>query len=328
MTRYRNGFVPAEALVTFASGWNADGYWEHRLPPASYNKHLALVARAHARTGRWLQITPGWNCDRPYAIQVQARERHGVWAATPGQSSHGGTWAGPATGWAWVDTAAIDYGNWSWVYQNHGGRAAWYDDCRAVGFAPGCIAPPSFPDEPWHTVDFDPWAPVPAGNGAENLEPVEAPAPPNVSEGADMIVVKDGSSGHVYAVGEGRLTHLGSTARDVAVNLYNKPLGDSVWKRDDSGVIVLPSSFFLALLDANGIPRSKAKTVLGRKTWSREDDVIAAVAKPTALTDVQVREIADMVAAAIPVAVGADEPIDYAAIADAVRQKFRDEPLT
>jgi len=153
---YRNGEVPDSWLITFASGWNsADGAWTHSLPPSTYRKHLALVALAKRNTGRALQIGVGWCAYRPLAPQIMLKKRYGIMAATPGTSSHGGFWENQ-------QVMAIDYSNWSYVY--NGDRDAWYRDCRACGFVPDQISPRrGYPDEPWHVIDYDPWAAVPAG---------------------------------------------------------------------------------------------------------------------------------------------------------------------
>ena len=159
MPAYRNGEVPAGLLVTFASGWLPnEGTWKHQLPPATYRKHLALVALAKLNAGRTLKVSEGWGAYRPRHIQEYAKKIHGIYAATPGTSSHGMFWEGR-------QCAAIDYGNWSYVYG--GNRAAFYRDVRAVGMVPGLISPArGYPDEPWHVVDLDPWAAVPAGSGS------------------------------------------------------------------------------------------------------------------------------------------------------------------
>lgn len=153
MSRYKNGQVPDVALSWLAAGTNADGYWEHLLPPATVRKHLALVLLGEQRRGRTLRITPGWNGYRPLAAQRTARTnacargRCGD-AATEGTSSHGGEYQG-------ADAMAIDYGNWAYVW---GTQAAFYAACREVGLDPGV-----FSWEPWHVIDRDPWAPSPAG---------------------------------------------------------------------------------------------------------------------------------------------------------------------
>lgn len=156
---YRNGFIPLDKMIVFYRGWSkVDGNYYHALSPSTYRKHLALVARAKQRTGRTLQISRGWSAYRPYDAQVHARRIHGVGAAWPGTSSHGGFWEGQ-------QTLAMDYGNWAWVYERHGGKAQFFADCRAVGLTPDMISRRrGYPDEPWHVIDLDPWAPVPAGS--------------------------------------------------------------------------------------------------------------------------------------------------------------------
>lgn len=154
---YKNGQVPASRLVTFASGWLPnEGTWYHQLPPATYRKHLALVALAKKNTGRVLKISEGWGAYRPLHIQEYAKRIHGRWAATPGTSSHGMFWEG-------AQCAAIDYGNWGHVYNWN--RDAFFRDVRAVGLVPDLISPRrGYPDEPWHVVDRSPWAAVASGS--------------------------------------------------------------------------------------------------------------------------------------------------------------------
>lgn len=155
---YSNGFVPQDKLITFASGWLPnEGTWYHQLPPGTYAKHLTLVALAKRNTGRYLRPSEGWSCYRPFGVQVYAKKIHGIWAATPGTSSHGMFWER-------IECAAIDYGNWSFVY--NGNRAAFYRDVRAAGLEPGLISVPrGYPDEPWHVVDKKPWAAGAASGG-------------------------------------------------------------------------------------------------------------------------------------------------------------------
>lgn len=174
---YRNGRVPSSRLVTFATGWlPGEGTWKHQLPPATYRKHLALVALAKKHTGRTLKVSEGWGAYRPYETQVYAKSVHGIWAATPGTSSHGMFWEGR-------QCAAIDYGNWGAVY--NWDRAAFFRDVRAVGMEPGLISKArGYPDEPWHVVDLDPWAAVPAGGA------VVTPRPKDEEEGLDMSQIR------------------------------------------------------------------------------------------------------------------------------------------
>lgn len=162
---FPNGRVPQDKLITFASGWlPGEGTWYHQLPPGTYAKHLTLVALAKRNTGHDLKPTAGWSCYRPLSVQVYAKKVHGIWAATPGTSSHGMFWER-------IECAAIDYGNWSSVY--NGNRANFYRDVRAVGLEPGLISPQrGYPDEPWHVVDKKPWAAGAAtGGGAVPFAP-------------------------------------------------------------------------------------------------------------------------------------------------------------
>ena len=176
MPTYSNGYIPADLLVTFASGTNNDGYWEHQLSPGTLAKHRALVARVKARKGGDLRLTPGWSCYRPYYWQVVARRLYGIGAATPGTSSHGGFWEGK-------QTLAMDYHNWSTIYGAN--REEWFADCCAVGLAPAMIMRSrGYPDEPWHVIDLDPWAPAPAFTTATPF-PISA----DPEEADDMNVV-------------------------------------------------------------------------------------------------------------------------------------------
>lgn len=168
MPTYQNGRIPDHLLVQFDSGWNqTDGAWHHSLSPATYQRHLMLVDRAKARTGRTLTISRGWSAYRPLDAQILARKIHGNYAAMPGTSSHGGFWEGR-------QTLAMDYGNWAAVYAGKGGQAAFFEDCRAVGLTPGLIMPErGYPLEPWHVVDLNPWSAVPAGGGSTPFDPEE-----------------------------------------------------------------------------------------------------------------------------------------------------------
>lgn len=148
---WKNGEIDERELVIFRRGKNRDdGDWFHGLTPATYARHLELVRIALARTGRKLEISEGYGAYRPVAAQIRAREMYGNGAAVPRTSSHGGYWEGR-------ETMAIDYGNWAWVYENHGGRQAFYEDCRKAGLTPGMISRErNYPDEPWHVIDLNP----------------------------------------------------------------------------------------------------------------------------------------------------------------------------
>lgn len=160
--QYQNGRFPLSMMVKLSGS----GGLNHYLPPATAARWDALQARAKERTGRTLLIWGGWDAYRPYAEQVRMRSQACAagncnGAASPGTSSHGLIWEGR-------DAAAFDAGNWSYVYG--GNRAAFFDDARSVGLSPGLINPSrnkSYPDEPWHVVDLNPWGPVPALDGSK-----------------------------------------------------------------------------------------------------------------------------------------------------------------
>lgn len=239
---YRNGYVPRSATIVFGSGRDSFGrYYEWRLPPRTYRKHLALVARALKRTGRRLSPSQGWSCDRPIAEQVFARQIHGLGAADPGSSSHGGNWAGPVTNWVRVDTAAIDYHNWAWVYEKYGdrARAEFFADCRAVGLTPGGIARPAFPDEPWHVIDLDdPYGPLPAGTEAEPF-PTTTP-----DEGEEIMMrARSTNTGHWYVFGPLGVIIIRSGAKDSAnykkAVAYNTALGGESFPKMSSADLTL-----------------------------------------------------------------------------------------
>lgn len=193
MPSYRNGQIPEDLLVVFARGRNAtDGDWYHALSPATYARHLALVARAFKRTGRRLQITDGFGAYRPLHAQVIARNLYGNGAALPGTSSHGGFWEGR-------QTLAMDYGNWGTVYG--WGQEAFFEDCRAVGLTPGMIMRSrGYPDEPWHVIDLDPWGPVPA---FADVTPFTSEP---LLEDDDMLMLNIGGK-HLAALGPGIFRH-------------------------------------------------------------------------------------------------------------------------
>lgn len=219
---WRNGYIPESDLVIFRRGRNAtDGDWYWGLTPATYARHLALVARAKARTGRTLEPGDGWSTYRPYAAQVIARRIHGIYAAVEGTSSHGGYWEGR-------ETLAVDYSNWSWVYG--GDRAAFYDDCRAVGLTPGMIEPRrGYPDEPWHVIDMNPRSGAPASSNATPFEEDDMYAnDPELRARLDQIVEFIGANfvgltGKVGGEGDQTRKHVDARINDLAG-----------WTRDDA----------------------------------------------------------------------------------------------
>lgn len=133
-------------------GWFTSGGERFRSTPATIARWNALVADVKKHEGVTLTITSGPNAYRDYDQQVAMRRKHGLGAATPGTSSHGGFWEGR-------DTMAIDVNNWAVL-----GQAKFYSYARKHGFSPGLISTSRgyARNEPWHIVDLHPWT-MPAG---------------------------------------------------------------------------------------------------------------------------------------------------------------------
>lgn len=161
MARYQNGFVPNSVLVKLASGTDRNGYWEFLASPGLAARWAAAKKEAERRFGRTIYIRTGWNMYRPYWVQKEARQRacnsgNCNGAASPGYSSHGGSYAGR-------DALAID------VDPNGLTWAQVWEACRAVGFVCGAITEAISGirgGEPWHIIDYDPWRAVPASEGS------------------------------------------------------------------------------------------------------------------------------------------------------------------
>lgn len=281
MVAYINGYIPDNLLITFNAGYSAgEGQWKHQLSAGTYAKHLALVTLARRNTGRTLALSAGWSGYRPFAAQVYARKVHGRGAAEPGKSSHGGFWERQ-------QTLAIDYGNWSYVY--NGDRAAFYRDARAVGFEPGLISPQrGYPDEPWHLVDKEPWRRVsaPAGGG------VPAPAT-KPQEDDDMLMLKItgiGTAMHYVALGPEIFGHFTGDEPYEMVMQISRIQDD--WQ-------VIPASALPAMLEKHGCDRNiwdwrngqfvvldpLTGTVKPGNTWTASKAIRAAIAgiKPPTL---------------------------------------------
>lgn len=202
---YRNGYCPSHRLIRFGTGYSpVDGYYEWRLPRATLRRWRSLIERAKRRSGgRILTPAIGWSTDRPIHIQVLAKQIHKHLAAAPGFSSHGMVFEEQ-------QTAAIDAGNWSYVYANCGGYDAWLADARAEGFD---RLPDGYPieGERHHIIDYNPWddepefGGAPAGQGSEAFTPPELP-----DEDDDMLAIKikDSNTEHTVTLGLGTLSHM------------------------------------------------------------------------------------------------------------------------
>lgn len=157
---FANGDAPLEWFHVFRTGAYAPPilageptHWAQLLTPAMVDFHNRLVARAYKRTGRTLALSIGFSAFRPRSDQRRAKRLYGRGAAAVGFSSHGLKFEGRLVG-------AFDYGNWAWVYADHGGKAAWYADIRAEGGTAGYFDPsvrPGTPYEPWHVIIDDPF---------------------------------------------------------------------------------------------------------------------------------------------------------------------------
>lgn len=174
---YANGQIPLNLLIKTASGWNADGYWEHLWSPGTLAKWQALVADVLANEGVLLYVTPGWNAYRPLEPQKLAKKKYGPLAAWPGTSSHGGEYNG-------VPSMAIDCANWREI-----GQAKFFAYAKKHGLVPG-----TFEREPWHLIDYQPWA-KPVSNGSVDL-PLTPTIPPEVIAMATEVIVTFKDNNH------------------------------------------------------------------------------------------------------------------------------------
>lgn len=151
MTKYKNGQVPASALVKRGP---------YSLSAATWAKWDALVADVKKVFGITLTITS--NPYRDYAAQVAMKEKHGANAAAPGTSSHGGTFKGK-------DALAIDCSNYLKI-----GTKNFFAYAQKHGFEVNYFDGKSKPYEPWHIIDWSPWAAVSGGSPAPSPTPTPA----------------------------------------------------------------------------------------------------------------------------------------------------------
>ena len=168
-TRYKNGMVPASALVQI------DGEPYHFTSPKGLAMWHALKRNVQRDHGVTLRITAGKNAYRDMAGQEFARSNACAAgncnsAALPGWSSHGGTWIDSVyTGGQWVDAMAFDIDNWAEL-----GEAEFFRQARAVGFLADAITVARAGHrEPWHIIVLDPWGPIPASLESEQFNPAQ-----------------------------------------------------------------------------------------------------------------------------------------------------------
>lgn len=302
---YSNGYVPKDKLVVFNTGYNvSDGYWYWGLPPATYDRHNKLVTLARSHTGKTLSPSQGWSCYRPYAAQVLAKKIHGIYAATPGTSSHGGYWENQ-------NVMAIDYHNWSAVYSQYGtgARARFYQDVKTVGMTPGLISTArGYPDEPWHVVDLNPWSGGSvAGGGGTPIENKEG----------FLMALSDAQQGHIY---DALVNSQGSFyyKTDAIINIIREEIKKELLVPIQAGYIKYPGANYHAFQAL-----ANQSDGLDKKL----NEVLVAV-KAGGITPEQLQALAEVIAAKVV----SDLPQDTAPSADevatAVRAKFKSEPLT
>lgn len=256
MPTYKNGSIPRGALISFGSGHDKDGrFYEWLLPPRTYRKHRALVKLGVEHSGRTLRPSVGYSCYRPLDEQHYARRVHGNYAAAPGTSSHGGDWAGPPTGWAKVDAAAIDYSNYIEVF---GSEEAFFDACRQVGLVPQGIWPPAFPREAWHVIDLDnPYGPLPAGQSVTDFEEDEMSAEDIRVINEKLDDIRDGLGvGNFRAIPAADKNNLGVLAHSrMAVNLGYQILG-AVGSVEDIDEVAIATALAPLLAKNPGVVRT------------------------------------------------------------------------
>lgn len=230
---YKNGECPLDRLVVIKEGYNpTDGKWQHRLPRATLRRWRRLVNRAYARTGRTLVIADGWATDRPYFAQVIARRIFGNLAATPGTSSHGMVFENQ-------QTAAIDAGNWAWVYEHHG-YDAWLSDLRAEGFD---RLPAGYPldGERHHIIDYNPWDDEPEFGGAPASSDAVDFAPQLIApRSTKMTIYARRDDGLVVAIPEGGPTYNYASAAEYNRNRETIAVINGQRKADGQPLITLP----------------------------------------------------------------------------------------
>lgn len=168
MGGYTNGRFPLSMLVHLGG--------KVYLPAGTAARWRWLVAQALVKYGVELYITPGWNGYRPFDVQVQYRKDLGIWAATPGYSSHGLIYRGQLV-------AAIDVANWRDLAPGNE-ALAWTRFkalCRLAGFTVDFVSP----QELWHIGDFnDVW--TPPGFAAGNITAPKPGATAILEELTDM----------------------------------------------------------------------------------------------------------------------------------------------
>jgi hypothetical protein len=283
MTLYENGRIPLDKLSQLDSGP------QHLTTAKCAAMWYQLRTNVKAKHGVTLAITPGWNAYRPYDQQVIGRQSACAQgncnaAASPGYSSHGGTWLDSVvTGGKRVDTMAFDIGNYGLI-----GQDAFYAEAAAVGFVVGAITVArAGRTEPWHIIVLDPYGPVPSGL---NVQPFPATIP---AEEDDMLALKIHNGNAVYSatLGNGVFRHLIGSDNPERVKNILRSADD--WQ--DITIQELPVYLWTYGCDLNiwdvrngdfAVMNPLDRSVKPGGMWSAENAVRAAIAGiPAAVTD-------------------------------------------
>lgn len=258
-TRYPNGRVPRSELVQFDTG-NGRHLGTLKMMVMWY----ALRAYVYRTHGVWLAISSGMNVYRDWDEQGVGRRNacaqgNCLAAAAQGWSSHGMTWRHSRyTGGQWVDTGALDVGNWYLI-----GKDAWFAACRKFGFEPGLIDKSvAGTDEWWHIIVFRPYDPAPQLSGTVTNE-IHRTAPKGSDNMSIQIRNNQQSSGQF-----GLIAQVGPDYFAAMPNVSSADVVRNVFSDQDERHELSEIEFY-AVTDSCGIPRDK---VAPGSYWSRELD--------------------------------------------------------
>lgn len=319
MPAFSNGYVPYSVVsVVLASGTDENGYWEFRCTPSFAARWAFAKQYALARFGRTIYIRTGWNVYRPIDSQKVARTNacaagNCAGAAYPGSSSHGGNWNGR-------DCLAVDVdpNGLSWDQVDEAMEAAGFS-ARMITEAMSGIAG----GERWHYIDFNAFGAVPSFESSTPFPP----ARPQEDDPMLMLII---GGAHFAALGEGIFRHF--TGTDPRETIKNLSRSADDWQ--NVSYADLPALLYTYGCDLNiwdirdgafVVLDPLRATVASGNSWTATGAVRAAINGLTQPT-LDPTPIVEAVKAAIA-ANPTEADVDEQAIADAVREKFRTDPL-